>query len=176
MASHPAFRPSLRLALSAAALVGLLGVSGPPGCFPHAAFYTLLPQSQFTRGCFDPCLCAVMLGQELRGSFILIEDPVNPASPFRDFEVGSLQWWVAFGGATVQITGSGHYRVGGEVAVTQQLELDLQVGDAPVQHFDSGVVAGGGEFPAINVRISVSGAVCFDTVIDVVAKPLFSTL
>ena len=165
----------MRTAVAVTAVVGLLGAAGPRGCLPHAAFYSLLSESQFTRGCFGPCLCPVMLAQELRGSFILIEDPV-PASPFRDFDVSGVRWWVTLAGASVPITGSGHYRVGGEVAVTQQLQLDLRVGDAPIQHFDSGVVAGGGEFPAIDVRISVNGAFCFDTVIDVVAKPLFSEL
>lgn len=176
MSSDRAPRDRLRSAVLLAALVGLLGATGPRGCVPHAAFYSLLPESQFTQGCFAPCLCPIMLGQELRGSFVLIEDSSSPASPFRDFEVRGVRWWTTLAGAAVPITGSGHYRVGGEVAITQELQLDLQIGDGPVQHFDSGVVAGGGEFPAIDVRIAVNGAFCFDTVIDVVAKPLFSFL
>jgi hypothetical protein len=112
------------------------------------------------------------LGQGLQGFFILLEDKGLPASPFRDFEVNDVQWSVELGGRTVAITGSGHYRLGGEVALTQQLMLDLQVDGGPVEHFDSGVVAGGSGFPLIDVQVSVSGAVCFNTMIHVVAQPL----
>jgi hypothetical protein len=102
----------------------------------------------------------------------LVEDTGLPASPFRDFEVIAVQWFVELDGKTVSIIGSGHYRLGGEVALTQQLTLDLQVDGGPFEHFDSGVVAGGGGFPVIDVQVSVSGAICFNTVIHVVAQPL----
>jgi len=38
--------------------------------------------------------------------------------------------------------------------------------------FDSGLVSGGGDFPRIDIRISMSGAVCFDTVINIHAAPI----
>jgi len=40
----------------------------------------------------------------------------------------------------VSIVGSGDYKIGGEVALRQQMTLDLQVWGGPVQHFASGVV------------------------------------
>jgi len=168
MAPGTASRRALRIGFVLAVSLGVLGLSGP--CAPASTLYTLLPDSTFPRGCFGPCLCPVELGQALRGSFLLIEDTGSPASPFRDFEVHDVQWFVDLGGQTVPITGSGHYRFGGEVALTQQLTLDLQVGGGPVQHFDSGVVAGS-SFTVIDIRISVSGAVCFNTVITVDAQP-----
>jgi len=85
--------------------------------------------------------------------------------------VNDVQWSVDLGGQTVPITGSGHYRIGGEVALTQQLTLDLQVAGGPVEHFDSGIVAGS-SFPVIDIPISVSGASCFNTMINVHAQPL----
>ena len=176
MASRAPFSSALRIGLMLAAGCGLLGLTGAQSCAPHATVYTLLPESTFERGCFGPCLCAIQLGQALRGSFLLIEDTGSPGSPFRDFEVNDVRWFVELDGQTVPITGSGHYRIGGEVALTQQLVLDLQIDNGPSQHFDSGLVAGGSEFPAIDVRISVSGAVCYDTVIDVVAKPFAQAL
>jgi hypothetical protein len=149
---------------------GLLGLTGPQSCTPFT-IYTLRSDSTFTRGCFGPCLCPVELGQGFQGFFVLIEDTGSPASPFRDFEVNDVQWSVELGGQTVPITGSDHYRVGGEVALTQQLTLDLQVAGGPVEHFDSGVVAGS-SFPVIDITVSVSGAFCFNTMIKVDAQPL----
>jgi hypothetical protein len=45
------------------------------------------------------------------------------------------------------------------------------VGDDPVQHFDSGVVAPPVPFPLLDLTISIHGAYCFDTVIQVRARP-----
>lgn len=69
------------------------------------------------------------------------------------------------------ITGSGTYRVGGEVALVQQLSLDLRIGRGPVTHFDSGLVGGASSFPGIDLEISMNGGTCLDTVIDLHAKP-----
>ena len=52
-------------------------------------------------GCFGPCLCPVQLGQALRGTFVLTEAPGPPASPFRDFDVKGITWFVDLGGQTV---------------------------------------------------------------------------
>jgi hypothetical protein len=159
------------------ACVLLLVVGGPLGCPWRAGLYALQPESSFTQGCFEPCLCPILISQPIVGELGLIEVPGNEAAPFREFLVAFVHWRTKLGGEEVHITGSGRYRVGGEFALTQQLELDLRIGRGPVQHFDSGVVVGGGEFPnKLDVRISVNGEFCFDTVIDVVAAPLISSL
>lgn len=165
-----------RFPLLLASVLLLVG-AGPRGCPWRAALFALQPESSFTQGCFDPCECPILIGQPVVGEFGLIEIPRNEAAPFREFSVAFVHWRTKFGGEAVSITGTGHYRVGGEVAVTQQLELDLQIGRGPAQHFDSGLVAGGGEFPKkLDVRISVNGEFCFDTVIDIVAAPILSNL
>jgi len=156
--------------------LALLGAAGPRGCPRGAALYALQPESSFTRGCFDPCMCPLMTTQPLVGLFGLVEIPGEEAAPFREFAVTFVQWRVKLGGEEVPIAGGGRYRVGGEFALTQQLELDLRIGSAPEQHFDSGLVVGGAEFPKLDVQISVNGGFCFDTVIDVVATPLISNL
>jgi len=51
------------------------------------------------------------------------------------------------------------------------LSLLLAVGDEAFTHFDSGLVPGGGNFPRIDSRLSVTGAICFDTVIEIHAAP-----
>lgn len=170
MASGNPSRKALRTTLVLVVTLGLVGLTGSQSCAPFT-IYTLRPDSTFTRGCFGPCLCPVELGQGFQGFFVLIEDQASPASTFRDFEVNDVQWSVDLGGQTVPITGSGHYRVGGDGALTQQLTLDLQVAGGPVEHFDSGVVAGS-SFPVIDITVSVTGAFCFNTVIKVDAQPL----
>jgi hypothetical protein len=43
--------------------------------------------------------------------------------------------------AVKELHGSGTYKYGGEVALTQQLVLDLSIDAEPVRRYDSGVVA-----------------------------------
>jgi hypothetical protein len=45
------------------------------------------------------------------------------------------------------------------------------VGQEPPEHYDSGTIPGGSEFPAIVIEISVHGQYCFDTVMRIHAKP-----
>ncbi len=68
--------------------------------------------------------------------------------------------------------GFGTYKVGGEFAVQHQLKLLLKVDREESALFDRGLVPGGGNFPRIDIPISISGAVCFDTVIDIHAAPV----
>ena len=87
-----------------------------------------------------------------------------------EFAVVNVDWLVGDPSGT-PVRGPGTYRVGGEVAVRQQLSLSLRVGDGEPAHFDSGLVEGGGEFPRIDILISVNGQYCFDRVIDLHALP-----
>ena len=83
-----------------------------------------------------------------------------------------VYWLTRIGGEDVPIVGSGVYLRGGKAGLMQRLQLDLQVGDDPVQHFDSGLVAIDQVTPGIDVTISIYGEQYFDTVIDVHAIPL----
>jgi hypothetical protein len=167
------WRPPHRVFLVSLALAAVVCATGAR-MRPRETLYGLRPESSVTQGCFEPCECPIALFEELSGSFRLVERTPPGPSPFREFDVAMVSWTLERGHESVPITGSGTYRVGGEFAVAQQLELDLQIGDGPVQRFDSGLVPGGGAFPEIDVRISVNGEFCYDTVIDVVAAPLAS--
>ncbi len=135
--------------------------------------YRLTDKSLYQNGCFGPCLCPVQIVGPIAGTFQLT--PGAPDPLFRNFNVTNVNWLVSLNGTDLRITGSGTYRVGGEFALTNQLQLDLKVGDADVQRFDSGLVAGGSEFPAINLTISINGMVCHDTAITVAAVPVLPT-
>jgi hypothetical protein len=133
--------------------------------------YRLNPASTFQRGCFAPCLCPVMLSGTPHGTFTLT--PTGSDSLFKYYSVQDINWTVALpGGGDMSITGSGTYKVGGEVALQQQLQLALVVDGSPVDQFDSGLVPGGGDFPNINIKISIHGQYCYDTVIGVSASPV----
>lgn len=132
--------------------------------------YRLNPISTFQQGCFPPCLCPVLLAGGVRGTFVLT--PTGFDGLFNNYAVTDVNWTATEGDDDVRITGSGTYKVGGEFAVQQQLTLDLTVGARPIQHFDSGLVPGGGQFPDINVPVSLHGQQCFDTVVVVDASPV----
>jgi hypothetical protein len=134
--------------------------------------YALVEESTFQRGCFEPCDCPIGQEQPLAGSFSLL--PLSNNSLFAEYGMVEVRWKVS--GSTyatppdAPITGAGSYTVGGEFAVQQRMEAELQVADEPSAPFDSGLVVGGGGFPdQIDVEISKNGKVCFDTVMHVVA-------
>jgi len=156
-------------------VVAALLVLAVPAVFAQGAtdastIYRLNPNSSFQRGCFPPCLCPVLEQAQIRGTFVLV--PTGFDGLFQTFEIADVNWTAALGDQELRITGAGIYKVGGEFAIQQQLALDLTVGDAPVQHFDSGLVPGGGQFPDISITISIHGQVCFDTVLVVDASPV----
>jgi hypothetical protein len=131
--------------------------------------YTLNDQSRFEYGCFGPCACPVLSSGPVSGTFALTRTTIDP--PFVHYALTGAQWHVVLGGKPVTIVGSGENKVGGEFAVQHQLTLDLTVDSNPPQHFDSGVVSGGGDFPAVNIDIAVHGFFCLDTVIVLRSQP-----
>ncbi len=134
--------------------------------------YRLTAGSTFARGCFPPCLCPVLVSTDLHGTFTLTPLRTEPPSLFDVFAVRDVRWKVKIGSSEVAITGSGTYERGGEFALEQRLALDLAIGGDNPQHFDSGFVVGGSEFPKISIAVSLNSGTCFDTVIDVRAEPL----
>jgi hypothetical protein len=126
-------------------------------------------KSSYATGCFGPCACPI-LESPMQGTFRLKRGSVDPM--FQNYDVLDVQWKTQQDGHVIPITGSGKYRVGGEVAVMQQMTLDLVVGNGPARHFDSGLIQGGGQFPSIDITISLHGETqCTDTVMHVVASP-----
>jgi hypothetical protein len=132
--------------------------------------YLLEKRSSFQRGCFPPCLCPIMIPEPLQGTFVLT--PKEFDGLFDIYAVTEVNWVVPMNETTLIVTGSGTYKIGGEFALLQELSLDLEVGPGQVEHFDSGLVGVSVAFPLIEVRISLHGEVCFDTVFSVSGAPV----
>jgi hypothetical protein len=137
---------------------------------PAGVLYRLDADATYQRGCFDPCACPVLEQGSVQGTFRLT--PMSPDPLFQYYAVTDINWKVMPPhGAAIPIHGSGTFKIGGEVAIQEQLSLDLVVGTDPVQHFDSGVVVPQVPFPRMDLTVSIHGVFCFDTVIKVRARP-----
>lgn len=136
---------------------------------PAPTLYRLGPDSTYEIGCFDDCECPISIS-DLKGTFILTFMEFDGL--FWQYELSDIQWTAFPGGADLAITGSGIYRAGGEFAAMHQLQLDVIIADQPVQHFDSGLIVGGFEFPVIDIAVNMNQLQCFDTVLTLHARPL----
>jgi hypothetical protein len=88
------------------------------------------------------------------------------------YRVTDIQWRGIRGGTELAITGSGTYRIGREGIPSHQLILDLEVGDRPIERYDSGIVAAESDFPRIDIYLHLHGGRCLDTAIGVRSQPL----
>jgi hypothetical protein len=104
------------------------------------------------------------------GTLTLTPADSNPL--YTTFSVSDLEWRIRTDRGDRVVTGSGTYRVGGEVAVSQQLTLALKVGDEEILHFDSGLVPEGNRLPDLDAVLSVNGMECYDRVFRVHASSL----
>ena len=136
---------------------------------PASPRYRLRKDSSFQEGCFDPCMCPIRIFEPLEGRFVL--EPAGSDWLFRQFRVIGVEWRAGSGSAARRIRGSGTYRAGGEFAVQHQMTLDLQIDGGPVETFDSGLVQGGGNFPRIDITMSLHGVFCYDKVFELRARP-----
>ena len=164
-------RLALMACLNACALA-LGGYAAPAGA--QTVAYALSPGAEFRTGCFAiPCICGP-IQLPVTGTFALVRKA--PELGFARYDVVAVFWQVQISDEYVFAVGSGSYRVGGTGAVQQQLTLDLSIGGGPIRHFDSGLVAGGGDFPRLDVDVSLHGqTACVDTVLRVRAGPGGST-
>jgi len=135
-----------------------------------ARLYRLDKASTFQRGCFAPCLCPVLDETPLSGTFILRRTGSDWLYDY--YDVTNVRWQASVAGVPTRITGSGTYRIGGEVALEQLLDLDLVVGEEPVQRFFSGRVVGSAAFPRIDLTVSINGVYCHDTVLSIASEPV----
>src|SRR6266581_1606835 len=149
-------------------------VSASPVPLDQIHPYCLLEGSTFQRGCFEACDCAIGPLDPIIGTFALV--PLDSTPLFREFAVVNVRWLVLDPSDRLPVRGFGTYKVGGEFAVQHQLKLLLKVDREDSALFDRGLVPGGGNFPRIDIPISRSGAVCFDTVIDIHAAPVVISL
>ncbi len=132
--------------------------------------YTLAPGSTFQQGCVAPCLCPVGLSEEVSGTFLLAPSGSDPL--FTTYQLNEISWTVfeRDGSPSHTIAGQGTYKLGGEVALMEELTLDLSIDGGVQQHFDSGLIPGGSEFPSLSISVSRGGS-CFNTWIKINASP-----
>ena len=154
-----------------AVLTILVGTAHAASSAPDTVFYALDHESTFEYGCFGPCACPVLVRNPVLGSFKLTKLAPDPL--FDHYSIDDVKWTVA-GEPSIALTGSGTYRRGGEVAIQEQLTLDLSINGGAPRHFDSGLVTPQAQFPEFRIRVSLHPQACFDTEMVVVAKPLGS--
>jgi hypothetical protein len=148
---------------------GMVGRESNAQTAGGSVVYRLKPDSNFQYGCFPPCLCPVMVGVPVSGTFLLIQSGFDPL--FTTYNVSNVNWSFSIDGTTTAVTGSGTYKIGGEFALEQELSLKLQLGETNVGQFDSGLVPISAAFPDINVSISTNHQYCFDAVFGISASP-----
>ena len=138
---------------------------------PDSVLYTLIsPPSDFEYGCFGPCACAVQVRAPLSGTFVLRRSRVDPLYTW--YDVLDVRWKAPDqSNHPINIVGSGYYRRGGEVAVMEELSLDLSFDGGPIQHFYSGLHSPGATFPEIRTVVSIHPYMCFDSLLTVDANP-----
>lgn len=125
-----------------------------------------LKSSTYEEGCFAPCDCPLHQFP-LSGTLRLVPLP-NAATPIhQEWAVVDINW------QTVTTTPPGRTFTGfGNYAITQvgptanqRMQLDISEissGTAAPTRFDSGTVAGGTQFPNIDINLSVHGFYCLD--------------
>jgi len=131
--------------------------------------YKLLPDSTYQHGCFAPCMCPVMEQARVRGTFRLALVGIGDVFDF--YEVSRVAWRVdRYAVPAFPIRGSGFYKRSA-IAGLNEMSLDLAVDADPVVRFDSGEVPLANYGPPIDLSLSIHGGYCFDTVIELRARP-----
>jgi hypothetical protein len=132
--------------------------------------YLVRPGSRLLEGCVNECRCVTLWFDDLRGGFNLTRQLPDPDPFFATYTVGDVHFEAPTIGWTYG--GSGQYRLGGDPALTNQLQLDLQFADQ-LWHFDSGVVlvqGNPGLSPVIRIDINRNHLECYDTIFTLVAS------
>jgi len=164
-----AFTSSLALL----ALLGLAGASTARAQVLDPIQYDLYPGSEFEFGCSGPCECPIFISGPMKGSFTFYRTSVDPL--FTHYALLNIMWEypMADSGTSriVRVTGKGTYDIGGEVALTQRMTLDVSFNGGPSQFFDSGLVPTRAPFPAIDIAAHSNPTGCFDSTLHVVAAP-----
>jgi hypothetical protein len=101
--------------------------------------YTLQAGTHLTEEfCRGPCDCPPRdLLLPMRGTFVLTFGNSDPM--FDNYTVSMIDWVASSAGGDLPVTGSGTYRIGGEVAVTNQMTLELSIDSGPTITYDSGL-------------------------------------
>lgn len=131
--------------------------------------YALSAKSEYEEGCFDPCMCPILLASDLEGAFSL--EALEPQGTWEVHAVQDVAWDVIFFGELFRrAVGDGTYRVDTAHGL-QQMVLELRVNAGEPLRFDSGVVPVEVQWPALALSVSRNGMFCYDEVYHVHAAP-----
>lgn len=139
---HPRHLPLLLL-MAAVAPARAQSTPSSPIALNHSQ------QSYYSDQCNGPCACPTVLFR-MSGRAILTHSHSNPL--FDYYTLTPLDWRAQGFAATRMISGAGTYQIGGEVALTQRLTMDVLI-DGVAHHLDSGVVVLGAAFPDIRITV-----------------------
>ncbi len=159
--------PSFAAVTLGALLFPAAALADPLGAGSGTTF-KLTPSANYQEGCFPPCLCPIMIDGPVGGMLKLVYKGLDNTN-VHSYAVEEVYWTVPNFNPDLRITGSGKYRIGSPGPITlmqQRMELDLKVGDHPVEHFDSGWVPIA-DMTRINVTVSIHGMYCYDRVIRI---------
>jgi hypothetical protein len=154
---------ALGLAAGLAVAGPLLAQDDPLGA-GGGAIFRLQPVSAFEQGCFPPCLCPILYRDQLRGTMKLVHTGSDGAVD--TYQVRDVYWRISGDISPLRVVGGGQYRIGTPhpaLVIEHRMELDLQINNEAVQHFDSGWVPVE-QFGGIHIAVSMNGMFCFDTV------------
>ena len=113
----------LTITALASAALGSAALAHAQSATPDTVVYSIGNEAKFEWGCFAPCECPVISRQPVKGTFRLIKTGSDPL--FDRYAVADVDWRVADSSVPSRITGRGTYRRGGEVAIQEQLTLEL---------------------------------------------------
>lgn len=131
-----------------------------------------LHNAAYTEGCFELCTCPIWYAP-MTGKFRLT--PITLSGTYDTYAVTNIEWQVT--GLGTPITGHGTLTRFNEFAALNRLELDLAIGSDASQHFDSGMVTAGAQWPAISIPVALHGApACYDVRMTVAARPLHADI
>jgi hypothetical protein len=150
--------------------IPVLGAGPALGAGFDPVTYVLTQGSTFEYGCFGPCECPVFVRSPVTGTFRLTKTGSDPLYDY--YDVSDVRWKVPGTSTSMSVVGSGTYRRGGEVAIREELILDLSIDGGSPLHFDSGLVDPQAVFPDLHTLVSRHNAFCFDTAFVVVAQPV----
>jgi hypothetical protein len=129
--------------------------------------YRLNQGSFYEYGCHGGCACPIVFNLPMTGTFRLTR--LTPDPLFEHFAVTDIRWSTT----ARDLAGDGTYRQGGEVALQQEMVLDLEIAGT-ARHVDSGLVGVQALWPTIVITVSneAQSPICYDTVIHIDASPL----
>lgn len=135
------------------------------------------PSTLVRHTCLGPCACVPQSFKgPLTGTFLLVDLGEGPL--FHDFDIRALNWSAVMDNDPahpLRFQGAGFYRIGGEVAITHQMLLDLQSSAGEQVHADSQFkIASGAAFPAIQIDFQSDLIVCTLYEFQLLATPTCS--